>query len=194
MSLVRFMEPLAARCRNRCRHSMSVVLGDVLGLDKESLDLTLSQVCMRGLVVFGAGLILVRVAHKRFFAKRTAFDFLLTLLLGSMLGRVVNGPEPLFATIAASFLLVILHRCLSWAAMRSKAVGNVVKGHTDVLVEDGRIATATLTAHRITMADLHEEMHLQANLTDLGDVAFAYLERNGEISFVKTRKGEGTQS
>lgn len=168
---------------------MNGPLVDALGLDRESMDLTFQQVCLRGVVIFISGLMLVRVADKRFFAKKTAFDVLLVFLLGSMLGRAVNGPEPLFATIGAAFGIILLHRWIGWAALRSRAFGNVVKGHTAILVKDGLVDSKALAAHRLSLADLQEEVRLQANVDDLSEVAFAYLERNGEISIVKARHG-----
>lgn len=158
---------------------------DILGLDQQGHDLTFLQMCGRGVIVFAAGLLLVRFADKRFFAKKNAFDVLLALVLGSTLGRAINGSERLFETIGVCFLLVLLHRLVSAAARRMPVVERFVKGHTNVLVEDGKVNQAALDHHDVTLDDLKEEMRLMANVGELDKVALACLERSGEISIVK---------
>ncbi len=165
------------------------LLSDLLGLGRQAQELGFLQMCCRGVVVFFSGLLLVRFAEKRFFAKKNAFDVLLALMLGSTLGRAINGSERLFETIGVCFLLVLLHRLVSMAARRFPVLETVVKGHTNVLVEDGRLNQAALDHHDVTKCDLEEEMRLMANIDDLGRVSLACLERSGEISIVKKEKG-----
>ena len=67
------------------------------GLDAQHL--TMAQVALRAVLVFMAALVMVRMANKRFFAKKTAFDVILGLILASMLARAINGSEQLGPTI-----------------------------------------------------------------------------------------------
>jgi uncharacterized membrane protein YcaP (DUF421 family) len=54
-------------------------LNTALGVGVEAQHLTLLQVALQAVVVFFASICIVRVAAKRFFAKKTAFDFILAL-------------------------------------------------------------------------------------------------------------------
>lgn len=166
---------------------MSVIstTSDILGLEQQGHDLTFLQMCCRGIIVFASGLVMVRFAHKRFFAKKNAFDILLALVLGSTLGRAINGSERLFETIGVCFLLVLLHRLVSTAYRRFPRIEELVKGHANVLVEDGKVNEEVLNHHDVTMDDLKEDLRLMANLSDFDQVALACLERSGEISIVK---------
>jgi uncharacterized membrane protein YcaP (DUF421 family) len=57
------------------------------------------QVSLRALIMFIAALIIVRLGSKRFLARKTAFDFILAFMLGSMLSRAINGSAELLPTL-----------------------------------------------------------------------------------------------
>src|SRR4051794_1032992 len=80
-------------------------LDDPLGLEVENA-LGYGQVALRAMVIFAGSIVLVRLAQKRFFAKKNAFDVVMALVLASMLARAINGKEPLFQTLFAGLLLV----------------------------------------------------------------------------------------
>ena len=65
-------------------------------------------------------------------------------------------------------------------------VRELVKGHTNQLMRDGRMDPKVMRAHNITQADLYEEMRLHGNVEVVRKVQSATLERSGEISVVKT--------
>ena len=53
------------------------------GVGVEASRLTILQVALRAVLIFFATLIIVRFADKRFLAKKTAFDFILAVILAS---------------------------------------------------------------------------------------------------------------
>ena len=55
----------------------------LVGSGVEARDLTVVQVGVRAVVIFFAALLIIRVADKRFFAKKTALDVLLALIIGA---------------------------------------------------------------------------------------------------------------
>lgn len=160
---------------------------DLFGLDRSAQELEFRQMLPRALVVFISGIVMVRVADKRAFAKKSAFDVLLILILGSIMGRSITGSERLFPTVGACFFLILLHRLMSLLACHWPAFETLVKGHTAVLVKDGEVLTKTLTAHHVSADDFAEQLHLKAMVSDAGDVSRAILERSGEISFIKKK-------
>src|SRR5438046_9735385 len=120
------------------------VLGDWLGLSVRLEELTFLQFSLRGIVVFAAALVMLRVADRRFLAKLSAFDALLGLILASMLARAVNGSAAFFPTLGAGFVLVGLHRLLARLAFVSEAFGKLVKGNEDIVVRDGKPISRTM--------------------------------------------------
>ena len=97
---------------------MSSFLHDVFGDGLQAQKLTVLQVVLRAILIFFATLLVVRTANQRFFAKRTAFDIILALILGSMMARAINGSQRLVPTIVGGFVLAMLHRALGWIACR----------------------------------------------------------------------------
>jgi uncharacterized membrane protein YcaP (DUF421 family) len=108
-----------------------------LGIGIEPKDLNWTQVSLRGIVIFMAALVMVRLADKRFMGKKTAFDVILGLVLASMLARPINGSAALLPTLICGFVLVGLHRLMAAIAFRSHRFGELVKGTDEVLVENG---------------------------------------------------------
>ena len=159
-------------------------LYSAFGVGLDAQHLTITQVVLRAILVFFASLVMVRLAHKRFFAKRTAFDVILGFILASMLARAINGSEELGPTIVAGFVLVLLHRLLGYLACRSHRVGNIVKGHSGALVENGKVNRERMRQHHISEADLEEDLRL-SGVENVADVKLARLERSGQISVIK---------
>ena len=160
-------------------------LQPILGLGEEPKNLGVSQLLLRGTIVFVATLIIVRVAKKRFMANRTAFDYVLGIILASMLARTINGSAPFFGTIFLAFYIVLLHRLLATLAYHSDKFGCLIKGHDTVLVTNGRQDREAMKAHRISEKDLLEDLRLQAKIDDLSKIKHARLERNGQISGIE---------
>jgi hypothetical protein len=69
-------------------------------------DLTTGQMSLRAVVVFVLWLVIVRVADKRMLGKYSAFDVLVAVILGAVLGRTINGSAPFWGSMAAAAVLV----------------------------------------------------------------------------------------
>ena len=160
-------------------------MSDLLGLNLQPNDLTTLQVCLRAIIVFVAALIIVRLAHKRFMSKMSAFDVIFGFVLSSMLARAINGSAPFVPTLAGGLVLVLLHRLISAISFYSDTFGCLVKGDATTLVENGVRDEAALRSERISNKDLLEEIRLNSNLGSWEEVKSATLERNGRVSVVK---------
>src|SRR5258708_17369356 len=91
----------------------------LLGLGAEPKDLTFIQISLRGVIVFIATLVMIRLGHKRSLSRKTAFDAVLIVILASVLSRAINGSAAFFATLGGGFVLVFLHRLLAYIAYHS---------------------------------------------------------------------------
>lgn len=156
----------------------------LLGVGVDPRDMTLLQMSLRAAVIFFAALFLIQFAHKRFLAGKTAFDFLLIFILGSMLSRAINGTAPITGTIFVGFVVVLIHRGLDFLACEYKPIRSLLKGSSALLIHNGQLDRETMRKHHITEADIEEDMRLKTNARAFGEVAEARLERNGEISVI----------
>ncbi len=157
----------------------------LLGLGAEPRDLTFIQISLRGVIVFIATLIMVRVGHKRSLSRKTAFDAVLLVILASVLSRAINGSAAFFATLGGGLVLVLLHRLLAFIAFHSHWFGSLIKGLPEVIVEDGDFILGTMRRNHISTHDVEEDMRLSLRDDDISKVKKARVERSGDISFIK---------
>src|SRR6266481_8486007 len=134
-------------------NTLSQLLHTFLGIGTEPSDLTFLQVSVRGVIVFIATLIMMRLSSKRSLAEKTAFDAVLIVIIGSMLARAINGSEAFFPTLGTGFVLVFLHRFFGLAAYYSHTFGILVKGKPVVLVEEGKVQRKNMFREHISKHD-----------------------------------------
>jgi uncharacterized membrane protein YcaP (DUF421 family) len=163
-------------------------LRHLLGIDVPAIDMDVGQVIARAVVIYLAGLLILRVGQHRFLGKNTAFDIVLGFVLGSMLSRAVNGSAALLPTIAACAGLVALHWLFALGSFRSKRFGTVVKGESRLLVRDGEIDWKAMRRGQIGIRDLEETLRSDGRAADVSQVREAYLERSGQISIIPKRR------
>src|SRR6187549_3982483 len=108
--------------------------GALLGFGMDPKELTFLQISLRGVIVFCATLLMVRLSSKRSLAEKTAFDAVLIVIVASVLARAINGSAAFFPTIGAGFVLVGLHRLLGAMAYFSHGFGVLIKGKSVILV------------------------------------------------------------
>ena len=163
---------------------MIELLHELLGLDVDPQELTVSQMSLRAAVVFVVTILTVRVGQKRFFGRSTALDFILAVILGSVESRAINGSAAFFPTLVAGLVLVGLHWLFSWLAFHSRPFGKLVKGRATQVVQDGEVQKGAIRKLLITHDDLVEDLRSFASVSDPGQVREAWLERNGQLSVV----------
>jgi len=167
-------------------NTFSQFIEALLGLGAEPKELTALQVSLRGVIVFIATLVMVRISSRRSLAEKTAFDVALIIIIASVLARAINGSAPFFPTLIVGFVLVLLHRLFALGAYVSHGFGILVKGKSVVLVQNGKSDRRQMCLSHISPHDLEEDMHLDAATEDLSKIRVARLERSGDISFIKT--------
>jgi uncharacterized membrane protein YcaP (DUF421 family) len=156
-----------------------------LGPDGNATELSLLHTSLRALLIFIVGLALVRIGDRRSLAEKTAFDAIFIVLIGSMLSRAINGTAPFFTTIAAGFVLMLIHRAFAFGACKSHALGKLLKGQPVTLIRDGKIDRAEMRRSLVSEHDLEEDLRLDAKTEDVSTIASARLERSGDISFIQ---------
>lgn len=151
-------------------------------------DLTVLQMCMRSFITFVMLFLLIRLAGKRTFAKQTAFDSIVTIMLGAIIARGVVGASPYIPTVAACVVIVVVHRLIAWLAVKSRRFEFFIKGsyiklyHNDALIDDNLEKTG------MSKNDLHESLRLETKKLSLSEIDSAFLETNGRISFILKQK------
>src|SRR3954453_12914059 len=108
-----------------------------LGLGTQGKELGMGQMALRAVVVYVVTVLMVRLGKKRFMGQNTAFDFILGIMLGSIVSRAITGNAPFFPALAAAAVLLAMHWLFSALAFRSHSFGKAIKGEPRVLMRDG---------------------------------------------------------
>jgi uncharacterized membrane protein YcaP (DUF421 family) len=154
----------------------------LLGLGLEARELSIGQTSLRAAVVFVLATAMIRVGHKRFMGKSTALDVMLGIVFGSVVSRAITGNAAFFPTLAAGFVLVLMHWVVTGIAFRHHTIGKIVKGGVEELVRDGEVQWHEMKRSGITVNDLLEAMRIKGDEPDIHKIKAAFLERDGDIS------------
>ena len=159
-------------------HLIHVIFGT--GKDLNSL-----QMVCRAIISFLITLALIRIAGIRTFGKRSAFDNVIVIMLGSIFSRVVVGASPFVPTTLACLAFVLVHSLLGWLSVRSDLIGWLVKGEKTSLYKNGKVNDKSMHRAMVSKKDLEESIRLSINSDDLREVEEILLERTGDISVIR---------
>ena len=158
----------------------------LLGLGASELNA--GQMALRAVLTFGVTVAIVRLGDKRLFGKGTAFDLVVSIMIGSVMSRAITSSSGLLATWLAGSVLVGMHWLLALLAARGW-FGPLVKGNPVLLVEDGQMHHDGMRQSHVTRRDLEQALREDGREPDLSQVRRAYLERDGSISVVPREEG-----
>lgn len=164
----------------------SIVL-EIFGGDYPVDPLKLHQIAARAALVFLAGLAIMRLGKSRLIGRVTALDVIVGFTLGSLLGRGITGHASISGTAVASATIVFIHWLFTLLACRWHKFGTMIKGHTLLLIKDGRVDEGAMLHSHISPNDVMEAVRLKG-LETIEDVHLAYKERNGEISIISRKR------
>ncbi|KIC95407.1 DUF421 domain-containing protein [Flavihumibacter solisilvae] len=147
------------------------------------------QMSARAILMFFISLVLIRIGGMRLVGKRSVFDTIIIITLGSVLARGVVGASPFLATVAASTAMVLVSKLIAFICCFSETFDNLVKGKALLLYDDGKILWQNLKSASLSKEDLMESLRLEMKSEDLNSIQQAFLESNGRISFIKKAMG-----
>ncbi|MBB4633465.1 DUF421 domain-containing protein [Sphingosinicella soli] len=149
------------------------------------------DIVLRASAVFVILYLLLRLLGKRELGQLTPFELLVMIVMGDLIQQgVTHNDFSLTGALLAVATFGFLALLLSWMTYLFPAMERLLDGKPRVVVRDGTIISENLRRDRITHAELESEMRL-AGIASLRDVAWAILEPQGKISFIK-REGDAT--
>jgi uncharacterized membrane protein YcaP (DUF421 family) len=143
----------------------------------------LLRVVVMGTCAYLALILLLRVSGKRTLSKLNAFDFVVTVAIGSTLATVVLSSSVALAEgILGLVVLVGLQYLVAWASVRSRRVERLVKSEPTLLYRDGPLERA-MRRERITRDELRQAARSQG-YADLSEISVIVLETDGSLSLL----------
>lgn len=141
------------------------------------------RVLVLGTCAYVALLVLLRVSGKRTLSKLNAFDFVVTVALGSTLATVLlSSNVVLVEGITALLLLVGLQYLVAWGSVRSSRVEGLVKSEPTLLYH-GSFLSRAMRRERITSDELRQAARAQGH-GSMHEVTAIVLETDGTLSIL----------
>lgn len=137
-----------------------------------------------GATAYGTLVVLLRVSGKRTLAKLNAFDWVVSVALGSTLASVVlDNTVSWTEGVAALALLTALQFAVAWTTARLPVGRSIVTARPTLLLEDGHVLSEALRRQRMTESELRQAVRASGS-GDLGSIAAAVLETDGSVSVI----------
>jgi uncharacterized membrane protein YcaP (DUF421 family) len=143
------------------------------------------DIVLRGIVIFGFLYILMRMIGRRELSSLEPFDLILLVVLGDAVQQGLTQDDySLTGAILAIGTIALLQLVVSYTNFRFPKIRGILDGEPIVVMRDGEPILKNLNRERVTLDDLAAAMRLQ-QIASFQEVAWAVMETNGAISFIK---------
>ena len=131
----------------------------------------------------------LRISGKRTLAKLNAFDFVVTVALGSLLATTIVSKDVDWLAGALGFgLLALFQLVVSHTSLRWRWFGKLVRSQPTLVVKDGRFLDQAMRSERLTPGEVEAAIRKQG-VGKLSDVAAVVFETDGSFSVISTSSG-----
>lgn len=144
----------------------------------------LGWVVVKAVLLFAVVVIGLRLGERRTIAQLGAFDFVVAVAIGSIIGRTVTAASTSFATGAVAVVtLLAVHRIVAFARQHS-GIARAIEHPPRVLVASGEMQHRELASTGLTAADVY--MLLRENgVDDLSQVGYLLYETRGSTTLIR---------
>lgn len=151
------------------------------------------RVVLVGTAAYTALIVVLRFSGKRTLAQLNAFDFVVTVALGSTLATILlSGDVAWLEGVTAFALLAALQLVIALVSSRVAWVRRATTARPVALLRDGRLDDDALRRNRMSETDVLQAVRL-AGKGGLGEIAAVVLEANGKLSVIgQSELGDGS--
>jgi uncharacterized membrane protein YcaP (DUF421 family) len=146
------------------------------------------ELILRGVIVYGFLLVLLRITGKRQVGQLAPFDLVLLLVLSNSVQNSMNGGDnSLLGGLVSATTLVALNYLVGIVTHRSKTMEQLVEGRPIVLIHNGKLFEDVMDRAQLTHHELNSALR-QAGCDCVQEVHCAILENNGSITVTSRRE------
>ena len=137
---------------------------------------SLFRIVVVGTAAYAALVVFIRIFGKRTLSKMNAFDFVVTVALGSTLATVLLSKDVVLAEgLLALLLLCSLQFAVAYLSVRSKRVEAMVKSEPSLLLYKGQFLYDAMRRERITESEVVAALR-SSGVGDISEAEAAVLE------------------
>ncbi len=145
------------------------------------------RILLTGVCAYSALVVILRISGKRTLAKMNAFDFVVTVALGSVLATTLLSKDVSLADgLFALALLITLQWLVAWFAVRSTRWRKLIKSEPRLLALRGEVDEEALRDERISREGVDSALR-SAGFAALGEVEAVVLETDGSVSVITSK-------
>ncbi len=149
-----------------------------------------ARVVIVGVLAYAALIIVLRISGKRTLSKWNAFDFVVTIALGSTLATVLLSKDVKLAEGLTAFALLIgLQFLITWIAVRYPKADTIFKSSPTLLLKRGVFIDDKMLNTRVTESEVLAAVRASGSAS-LEDVEAVVLETDGSFSVVRSEDGK----
>jgi uncharacterized membrane protein YcaP (DUF421 family) len=147
------------------------------------------RVALTGAAAYLAIVVLLRVSGKRTLSKMNAFDFIVTIALGSALSATILDENISLAEGVTAFAVLIgAQYVITWLSFRSSGFRDLMKASPRMVYYQGDFLHGPMRSERVTESEVRAAIRAEGGAT-LEDVAAVVLETDGSFTVVKELGG-----
>ncbi|MEX2673028.1 MAG: YetF domain-containing protein [Phycisphaeraceae bacterium] len=147
-----------------------------------------------GVLAYAGLIVLLRGSGKRTLSKMNAFDFIVTVALGSTLATILLSNDVALAQgLLALALLIGLQFVVTWSSVRTRWVRTLMTGEPSLLLYQGAYLRSALRRVRVTEDEVRSAIRA-AGFGSVEEVEAVVLETDGSISVIQHADEKSTSS
>ncbi|MEJ7862084.1 MAG: YetF domain-containing protein [Pyrinomonadaceae bacterium] len=145
----------------------------------------LFRILIIGVLAYAVLIFWLRVSGKRTLSKWNAFDFVVTIALGSTLATVIVSKDVSFAEgVFALGLLIGLQFVITWLSVRFDWAENLVKAKPTLLFDKGEFLLEPMKRQRVAEAEVRMAIRAEG-VAAVEEIEAVVLETDGSFSVIK---------
>ncbi|SDC41213.1 DUF421 domain-containing protein [Shouchella lonarensis] len=122
---------------------------------------------------------------KRAVSEMPVFDFLILMILASLVGADLGNPDIHHApTVAAVIAIFLLQRAVSSWAIRFRRFGKLITFEPTLVVENGKLLAQNIRSIKYSVDNVLQLLR-EKGVFNVDDVSLAIIEASGELSVLK---------
>ncbi len=140
---------------------------------------------VRAIIIYILVLIVMRLMGKREIGQLQPFELVISIMIADLASIPMTDPGvPIFNGLVPILGLLAMHLLITVLNIKSVNIRKITCGKPTILVYRGKIDEEALRKERFTVSELQERLRGK-EIFNLGDVEFAILETNGEVSVIQ---------
>lgn len=139
-------------------------------------------------IAFFVAFLFIRISGKRTLAKLTAFDFVVTVTLGSTLSSMILGKTVILDGAIALAIIIALQFLLAYLAMKSKPLEKLINSKPTLLFYNGSFMESEMRREVVTREEIFAAVR-EYRLYSVDEVMAVVMELNGELTVIKKTVG-----